>query len=143
MVRYQHKLDYFIYPNNINIKLSSNHNVKEYRISSGFSEKRRCCSFIIALFAWWGCLIIRITRPGFKHGFWGCCSHNKNNLFIQHMIDFANWFELSYQKYQNNGTVREKNHKGKLSFQMRDFVNCFSPRQAVRSHSLVCSKISF
>ena len=39
------------------------------------------------------------------------------------MVDFVNKIKLSYQKYQNNGTVTDKNYKGKLLFAMNDFMS--------------------
>ena len=34
-----------------------------------------------------------------------------------------NEIELVYQKYQNNGTVRDDIYKGKLLFPMQDFLS--------------------
>ena len=38
------------------------------------------------------------------------------------MVDFVNKLELSYQKYQTDGNVRNEDYKGKLLFHMMDFV---------------------
>ena len=43
----------------------------------------------------------------------------KNNIFHQRMVGFFNKLELSYQKYQTNGTLRDDNYKGKLLFPMK------------------------
>ena len=46
----------------------------------------------------------------------------KNNLFYQRMVDFFNRIEISDQKHQNNGVLRDENDKGKLLFTMKGFV---------------------
>ena len=38
------------------------------------------------------------------------------------MADFLNKLEISDQKYQTNGNVRDENSKGKILFLMKEFV---------------------
>ena len=38
------------------------------------------------------------------------------------MVNFVNKLELSDQKYQTNGNVRDENYNRKLLFPMKDFV---------------------
>ena len=38
------------------------------------------------------------------------------------MKDFVSTLELSDQKYQTNGNIRDKNYKGNFLFTMKDFV---------------------
>ena len=44
-------------------------------------------------------------------------------LCYQCMVDFVNKLELSDQKYQTNGNLRDENYNGKLLFFMKDFVS--------------------
>ena len=39
------------------------------------------------------------------------------------MVDFVNKLDFSNQIYQTNGTVRDENYKGELSFHMKEFVS--------------------
>ena len=39
------------------------------------------------------------------------------------MMGFVNKIELSYKKYQINGSVRDENYKGELLFTMKGFVS--------------------
>ena len=39
------------------------------------------------------------------------------------MVDFVNKPELSDQKYQTNGNLRDKNYNGKFLFTMKEFVS--------------------
>ena len=54
---------------------------------------------------------------------------NKKYFFHQHMVDFLIKIELSDQKYQNNGSVRDENYKGNLLFSMKYFVSFGTDRQ--------------
>ena len=47
------------------------------------------------------------------------------------MIYFLNKLESSDQKYKNNGTVKYDNYKGKLSFNMKDFVSFGTDSQSI------------
>ena len=47
----------------------------------------------------------------------------KRNLFRPPMVNFVNKLELSDQKYQTNGNVRDENYQGKLLFTMMEFVS--------------------
>ena len=49
-------------------------------------------------------------------------SINKN-FFCQFMVGFVNKLELSDQKHQTNGVVRDENYKESLLFPMNDFVS--------------------
>ena len=38
------------------------------------------------------------------------------------MVDMVNELELSDEKNQNNGNIRDENYMGKLLFPMKDFM---------------------
>ena len=41
------------------------------------------------------------------------------------MVDFVNKLELSGQKYQTNGNVKDENYNGNFLFLMKEFVSPF------------------
>ena len=45
------------------------------------------------------------------------------------MVDFVNKIEVSDQKYQTNGNVRDENYNVKFLFNMKDFVSFSTDRQ--------------
>ena len=54
----------------------------------------------------------------------------KNNFFHRHMINFVNKLELSDQKYQTNGNIRDENYKG-------DFLISYEGLFVIRNRSSV------
>ena len=46
----------------------------------------------------------------------------KNDFFHQHMMNFVNKIELSYEKYQTNGNVIDEKYKGSILFHMKELV---------------------
>ena len=53
----------------------------------------------------------------------------KNNLFHQCMVNFLHKLDLSDQKYQTNGVLRDENDKEKLFFPIKYFVSYGTYRQ--------------
>ena len=47
------------------------------------------------------------------------------------MVDSVNKLELSDQKYQTNGNVRDENYNRKLLFPMKDFASFGTDRQSM------------
>ena len=64
----------------------------------------------------------------------------KKNLFHQPMVDLANKLDLSEQKDQTNGIVRDENYKGKFLFTMKDFVSFGRNHQSMYLMSTILLK---
>ena len=47
------------------------------------------------------------------------------------MVDFVNKLDLSNQKYQTNGNVRDENYDGKFVFPIKDFVSLDTDLQSI------------
>ena len=55
----------------------------------------------------------------------------KKNLFIQQMVDSVNELDLSGHKYKTNGAIIDEHYKGKLLFNMKDFMYFVTYRQSM------------
>ena len=55
----------------------------------------------------------------------------KKYFFHHSVADFLNKLDLSDQKYQINGNVRDDNYKGGLLFPMKDFVSFVTYRKSM------------
>ena len=56
------------------------------------------------------------------------------------MVGFVNKLELSDQKYQTNGNLRDENYKGKFLFSMKDFVSLGTDSQSMYLMSTIFLK---
>ena len=54
---------------------------------------------------------------------WAIIPSIGKNLFHQHMMNFVNKLELSDQKYELNGNLRDENYKERFLFPIKDFVS--------------------
>ena len=55
-------------------------------------------------------------------------------------MNFVNKLELSDQKYQNNGNLRDENFKGKFLYPMKDFVSFGTYHQSMYFMSTILLK---